>query len=86
MTVKYHIETLFGIVTRTTRGVKEARYSHIVIYNGRADGVPGRDNGWKGPTFHGSRSLADAAGQNHIHKGRGAAYVHPITETDYTIT
>ena len=64
MTVKYHIETPFGIVTRTTKGAKEARYSHIVIYNGRADGVPGREGGGKVPTFHGSRSLADAAGQH----------------------
>lgn len=82
MTVKYHIETPDGVVTRTTKGATIPRYSHIVIYDGHIDVPGGRKPGGKIPSFHGNRGLAESAavawGGKHI--------IYPIEETDYTVT
>ena len=88
MTVKYHIDTPFGIVTRTSRGRTAPQYTHIVVYEGHV-GVPGGKGnyaeGKKIPTFHHTAEYAvDAA---IVFEGAGGkAMVWPIKKSDYTIT
>lgn len=79
MTVKYHIETPDGVVTRTTKGITTPRYSHVVVYHGNATGVPGAGPG-NHPTFHSRYALAAQAADS-----RGGV-VYPIEEKDYSIT